>query len=109
MTDVSKTRPNFFPNSPTAKEAKRKAFESMEQAQDINGAQTTNIGETRSHDARVEIPESIKDFSQIKRAVDQSQPIDNSKKIAELKAKIASGQYEIDYDGVANKMLESEY
>ncbi|MDH4467733.1 MAG: flagellar biosynthesis anti-sigma factor FlgM [Bacteriovoracaceae bacterium] len=109
MTDVSKTRPNFFPNSPTAKEAKRKAFENLEQAQDTNGAQRSNIGGVKNNDARVEIPESIKDFSQIKRAVDQSGPIDNSKKIAELKSKIASGQYEIDYDGVANKMLESEY
>ena len=74
MTDVSKTRPNFFPNSSSAKEAKRKAFESMEQSQETNGPQRSSTGEVRNNDARVEIPESIKDFSQIK----------NSKKLSSL-------------------------
>jgi flagellar biosynthesis anti-sigma factor FlgM len=109
MSDVSKTRPNFFPNSTSAKEAKRKAIENLDQGDDVASTKRSIPENLRNADSRVEIPESIKDFSQIKRAVDQSAPLDQSKKVAELKAKVANGQYEIDYDGLANKMLESEY
>ena len=35
--------------------------------------------------------------------------IDNSEKIARLKAQIAAGSYEIDYDGLADKILSSEF
>ena len=35
--------------------------------------------------------------------------IDNTDKIARLKAQIADGSYKIDYDGLADKMLEQEF
>ena len=34
---------------------------------------------------------------------------DNSEKIARLKAQINAGTYEIDYDGLADKILNSEF
>jgi negative regulator of flagellin synthesis FlgM len=113
MSDVSKARPNFFPNSASAKEAKRKAIENMEA---LNNSSQARGAEGRgeeggrvNNDARVEIPESVRDFSQIKNAVEKSQMPDRSQKIADLKNKINAGTYEIDYDAVATKMLESEY
>ena len=35
--------------------------------------------------------------------------IDNSEKIARLKAQIQSGKYEIDYDRLADDIIEQEY
>ena len=64
--------------------------------------------QTEDH-AKVNIPEAIKDFSRIKKAVDTMPAQDNSEKIAALKNKIANGTYEIDYEKLADKMLESEY
>ena len=60
-------------------------------------------------DSKVDIPDAIKDFSRIKKAADMAPEIDNTDKIARLKAQIADGSYKIDYDGLADKMLEQEF
>ncbi len=67
------------------------------------------IDEMAKRDAKVDIPDAVKDFSRIKNAVDMAPEIDNSEKIARLKAEIKNGTYNIDYDAVADKLLESEY
>ena len=60
-------------------------------------------------DAKVDISSKVKDFSRIKKAVDTAPDIDNSDKIADLKQRIASGSYNIDYDALADKMLQNEF
>lgn len=60
-------------------------------------------------DAKVTIPEGVKDFSRIKKAAMAAPEQDNSEKIARLKAQIQGGTYEVDYDGLADKMLQSEF
>jgi len=60
-------------------------------------------------DAKVRIPDAIRDFSKIKKAVDQAPPINQQEKIADLRRKIAAGEYKIDYDALADKILTSEY
>ena len=60
-------------------------------------------------DAKVTIPEGVKDFSRIKKAAMTAPEQDNSEKIARLKAQIQGGTYEVDYDGLADKMLQSEF
>lgn len=108
----SATRAPFFPNSRKAATTNAGGAGEAEQvsgprrnapdkAQEIKGR--------TAQDARVDIPDSIKDFSRIKKAADSAQPIDNSEKIARLKAQIQNGTYNIDYDGVAEKILTTEY
>ncbi len=65
--------------------------------------------EGTKRDAKVQIPDAVKDFSRIKKAVDAAPEIDNSDKIASLKAQIQGGNYKVDYDALAGKMLESEF
>ncbi len=60
-------------------------------------------------DSKVDIPDAIKDFSRIKKVADAAPEIDNSAKIAKLKSQIADGSYKIDYDGLADKILEQEF
>lgn len=62
-----------------------------------------------AEDALVKIPDKIKDFARIKRAVDLSPEINQSEKIKNLKSQIQNGTYEVDYDALAQKMLEHEF
>ena len=106
------TRSSFFPRS---RSTQADAPKSGSQVSQTGGFPTKEMGlpgaygEQTSSDARVSIPDGVKDFSRIKKAVNQSPEIDNSEKIAQLKAKIQAGNYEIDYDAVADKMLQSEF
>lgn len=65
--------------------------------------------EGTKRDAKVQIPDAVKDFSRIKKAVDAAPEIDKSDKIASLKAQIQKGEYKVDYDALAGKMLETEF
>ena len=102
------TRAPFFPNSRTgqkeishSKRAQALKRNSYQRAQELNNM--------ASRDAKVSIPESVKDFSRIKTAVDMAPPVDNTDKIARLKAQIQAGTYQPDYDAVADKILSNEY
>ena len=101
------TRAPFFPNSKTGKRnieeakaatVKRNSFERAQQLNDI-----------ANRDAKVTIPDTIKDFSQIKKMADSTPDTDNTDKIAALKAQIQAGTYKPDYDAIADKILSSEY
>lgn len=102
------TRAPFFPNSKTgqkdvdhARRAQLLKRNSYDRSQELkNGT---------SKDAKVTIPEAIKDFSRIKKSVDLAPQIDNTDKIASLKARIQAGKYEPDYDALADKILSTEY
>ena len=65
--------------------------------------------EQTKKDARVSIPEGIKDFARIKMAVDSAPELDNTAKIARLKQQIESGTYRVDYEALADKILSSEF
>jgi negative regulator of flagellin synthesis FlgM len=69
----------------------------------------SEITDRTSADAKVAIPEGVKDFSRIKKAATNAPEVDNSEKIARLKAQIQAGTYEVDYDGLADKILASEF
>lgn len=60
-------------------------------------------------DAKVDIPDSIKDFSKIKKIADAAPAIDNTDKIARLRSQIADGSYKVDPDILADKILEQEF
>lgn len=102
------TRAPFFPNSKTGQ--KEISHSKRAQALKRNSYQRTQeLNNTSSKDAKVSIPEAVKDFSRIKSAVDMAPPIDNTDKIARLKSQIQAGTYQPNYDAVADKLLSSEY
>lgn len=101
------TRPPFFPHSKTKNTPLSKAQQSALQRNSFDRVQ--ELRDKTGKDAKVEIPDTIRDFSRIKKAVDTSADIDNSDKIANLKQQIAAGKYEFDYDALADKILASEY
>jgi len=102
------SRSPFFPNSKTGKQEIERA-KSAQFLRRNTSERSQELNNETSKDVRVSIPDSIKDFSRIKNAVDFVPEIDNSAKIARLRAEINAGTYEIDYDAVADKMLAQEY
>ena len=103
------TRSAFFPRSRDIQS------ESIQSGSKIDGIKknslerASELSEKTSADAKVTIPEGIKDFSKIKKIATSAPEVDNSEKIANLKAQIASGTYEVDYDALADKILSTEY
>jgi negative regulator of flagellin synthesis FlgM len=105
------TRSPFFPNRPAQKKETATGLDNVNRAtvQRNTPQRFQEIANKTSQDAKVSIPEEIRDFSKIKKAVDAAPEIDNSEKIARLKAQIQAGTYQVDYDAVADKILDSEF
>lgn len=100
------TRAPFFPNSKNAKSARSNSRPELKRN---TLEQFEKIQRNTAKDAKVDINSAVKDFSRIKKAVDAAPPINNDNKIAMLKEQINSGNYKVDYDAVAEKMLTQEY
>jgi negative regulator of flagellin synthesis FlgM len=103
------TRSSFFPRGKGLQTESTKGGGSVEGLKRNSMEKASELSERTSTDAKVSIPEGVKDFSRIKKAATSAPEVDNSEKIARLKAQIAAGSYEIDYDSLADKILESEF
>lgn len=108
MSSNIDTRSPFFPKSRTSQINSGRA----DKALGVDSASADRASEITSRtqsDAKVSITDGVRDFSKIKRIADSSPDVDNTDKIARLKAQIQAGTYEVDYDAVADKMLQSEF
>lgn len=102
------SRSPFFPNSKSA----QRDLQKIKRSQLLNrntAERAQELQNTTANDAKVNISNKIKDFSRVKKAVDMAPPVDNTDKIAALKAQIKAGTYQPNYDAIADKMLGSEY
>ncbi|MGE3609631.1 MAG: flagellar biosynthesis anti-sigma factor FlgM [Bacteriovoracaceae bacterium] len=103
------TRSAFFPRGRTSAADSAKGNAPVDGVKRNSAERTTEIVDKTSGDAKVNIPEGVKDFSKIKKAAMSAPEPDNSEKIARLKAQIQAGTYEVDYDQLADKILSSEF
>lgn len=101
------TRPPFFPRTKANQTSISKPSEIALKRNDAS--RMKELENNTAKDAKVSIADTIKDFSRIKKAVDASGDVDNSDKIAKLRAQIQAKTYDIDYDALADKMLTSEF
>lgn len=106
--DPSVNRSSFFPKSKGASTSKAKALKSG-YIQGNSPERKQELDKMSQKDAKVNIGNAVKDFAKIRKAVDAAPEVDNSAKIAALKKQIQAGTYSIDYDALADKMLESEF
>lgn len=103
-------RPPFFPNSRAAVKAREsRKMQELLDSRTNTPERTNELTKHAQGHTKVDIPDKVKDFSRIKAAVDSAPDIDNSSKIADLKQRIKSGTYNVDYDALADKILTSEY
>jgi flagellar biosynthesis anti-sigma factor FlgM len=105
------TRAQFFPgkntiNNSPINPAKNTYAQEFLNRNDIE--KQNEIREKTQSDVQVTIPDKIKDFARIKKAALNAPDIDNSEKIKNLKSQIEKGEYTIDFDQLAEKILEKE-
>jgi negative regulator of flagellin synthesis FlgM len=103
------TRPSFFPRTRDIKSETAKSTQKIDLPQRNSIERAAEISDKTSEDAKVSIPEGVKEFSRIKKAALNAEEPDNSEKIAKLKSQIQAGTYEVDYDALADKILNSEF
>ncbi len=103
------TRSPFFPRGRDVKSESTRGGGKVDGVNRNSMERASELSEKTSGDARVNIPDGVKDFSRIKKAAMSAPEVDNSEKIARLKAQIAAGTYEVDYDALADKILTSEF
>ena len=103
--DSSTTRSLFLPGK-SAKETGRTGNVQLKRNSD---ARKNELEAFSGTDSKVDIPDAIKDFSRIKKVADAAPEIDNTAKIARLKAEINGGTYKVDPDVLADKILEQEF
>ena len=108
MSNSIDTRSPFFPKGRTAQTEKAQSGQVGGIDRNSPDRASELVGKT-SQDAKVSIPEGVRDFSRIQKAANAAPEVDNSEKIARLKAQIQAGTYQMDYDAVADKMLQSEF
>lgn len=104
--DTSPSRSSFFPKSKSAFKAKSLNSNLIQRN---DPSRQRELDSTTGTHAKVEIPNAVRDFAKIKKAVDQAPEIDNTDKIARLKSQIQGGTYKVDYDALADKILSSEF
>lgn len=102
-------RSNFFPKSKASQANVKPRALNPSYIQRNEPGRRKELDSTTSGHAKVEIPNAVRDFAKIKSAVDKAPPIDNSDKVARIKAQINSGTYQVDYDALADKILSSEF
>lgn len=107
--DNNSPRSNFFPKSKSANSQVRSRALNPSYIQRNDPSRRKEIDSTTGGHAKVEIPSAVRDFAKIKSAIDKAPPIDNSDKVAQLKAQINAGTYKVDYDALADKILSSEF
>lgn len=103
------TRSPFFPRGRDVKSESTQNQSRIDGVRKNSMERASELSEKTSGDAKVSIPEGVKDFSKIKKVAMSAPEVDNSEKIARLKAQIAAGTYEVDYDALADKILDSEF
>ncbi len=109
MSNSIDTRSNFFPRGRNIETNSTQNGGAVDGVKRNTTERASELQDKTATDAKVTIPEGVKDFSRIKKAAMTAPEQDNSEKIARLKAQIQAGTYEVDYDGLADKILTSEF
>lgn len=107
MTSIESTRSKFFPGTkPSVNGNKAAQINALKRNDPTRSSELEDMGK---RDSNVSIPEAVKDFSRIRKAVDAAPEVDNSEKIARLKDQIAKGTYQVNYEALADKVLSEEF
>jgi len=102
-------RSPFFPNKPSGgkiNKSKRSAIKTLQRNDLERKNELDNL--SRNH-TKVSVDAKVKDFSRIKKAVDSAESVDRSDLIASLKNRIKNGEYNIDPEKIAEKMILGEF
>lgn len=75
----------------------------------LRGLELKKANKKVNKDVKLDISDAVKEFTKIKKAIADLPAVDNSKKVQDIKSKIANKEYKIDYDKLAEKILKNEF
>jgi negative regulator of flagellin synthesis FlgM len=105
VTGKTSVDPKLVQGSDTAKDTKKVSKETSV------GKDSAKVSKKDSADAsesaKVTLSQKAQDFKKIKEVADKSDGVDAAK-VERVKQAIKDGKYNIDYDKVADKMIESD-
>jgi flagellar biosynthesis anti-sigma factor FlgM len=104
VTGKTSVDPKLVQGANTSKETKDVSKDTAV-SKDISKVSKKDSVDTEG--AKVSLSSKAQDFKKIKAAADKSEGIDNVK-VANVKQAIKDGKYNIDFDKVAEKMIESD-
>ena len=110
MSEVKTENPNFFPISSrlsTDNTISGLQGTALKRNSDARKQELESLA--KGGDSNVTIDAAVRDFSRIKKSVDASAGRDVGPRLAELKRKIEDGSYQVDYDELADRILNSEF
>ena len=107
MNNIESTRSKFFPQTKTEVNGGQNAAK-IKALQRNDAGRFNELKDMEKRDSSVSIPEAVKDFSRIRKAVDAAPEADNSDKIAKLRDQIQNGNYKMDFEAIADKILSEE-
>jgi negative regulator of flagellin synthesis FlgM len=107
----STSKKGFFPSSKSSRAKLDPKIQRTSQAllKRNDSERRDELDQRTKQDVKVDIPESIKEFSRIKKVVDAIPENQNESKIARLKHQIKNGKYQFDFDAMAEKILTEEF
>jgi negative regulator of flagellin synthesis FlgM len=113
MNQKIDSRPSFFPKVSKPNSSQLKSSSNLASLDNLteNPSKIERVNELKelaNRDAKVDIDHRIKDFARIKSAVDMAPDLDQSDRIQRLKESINRGEYQFDYDALADRILEQE-
>ena len=99
-------RTPFFPNStPSPKKAKINS----RKIERNDSARKNELDSISKNHTKVSINNKIRDFSRFKKVVDNAEEIDRSDYLMSLKNRINRGEYSVDPEKIAEKMILNEF
>lgn len=107
--NIDAVRSPFFPKSRNTDINQTGDAQSIQKLKRNAPDRMKELSQITKNDAKVDIPKAVRDFSRIKSVVDKAPDINKSDRIAQLKQQINSGEYKINYDGLAEKLIEQEF
>lgn len=107
--DTNSSRSMFLPGNKEKSRAKESGGVGQAQLKRNSTSRKNELDNYAKSDAKIDIPDAVKDFAKIKKVADAAPDIDNTDKIARLKSQIAEGSYKVDYDALADKILQNEF
>ena len=108
MTSITNERPSFFPNS-----KKNIASSSTGNSKNSKLSSLPDIPEPskvakKIHGVKVDLTPSPKSLESVKSAVQKAETMAKEDKINSLKTRIENNNYNIDFDALADSIIEKE-
>lgn len=99
----------FFPNKTSTDKINRSNKSTARFLERNDTDRKNELDNLSKNHTKVSVDSKVKDFSRIRKAVDSAEDLDRTELIESLKERIKNGDYHIDPEKIAEKMILGEF